>query len=167
MGLPSPFVPLLYHTLRDLSRGFLKKFRTFFIISATRHFSGLFLCPAVSLTAPWKVSLKEIKFNGYWSAIRLCFCCPQFFVLSPPRFPSLTPLLYHNLGDLSRGFSKFFLCYSHPIGQPYARSFTSSWHHYNTTSRSRLQDGIIHKIGRNNLCIFIILFSWQIAGTVV
>ena len=38
----------------------------------------------------------------------------------------LTPLLYHNLGDLSRGFSKFFLCYSHPIGQPYARSFTSS-----------------------------------------
>ena len=77
------------------------------------------------------------------------------------------PLLYHNLGDLSRGFSKFFLCYSHPIGQPYARSFTSSWHHYNTTPRSRIQDGIIHKIGKNNLCIFIAFFSWQIAGTVV
>ena len=86
---------------------------------------------------------------------------------SNPSLPLWTPLLYHNLGDLSRGFSKFFLCYSHPIGQPYARSFTSSWHHYNTTPRSRIQDGIIHKIGKNNLCIFIAFFSWQIAGTVV
>ena len=101
-------LPLLYHTLRGLSRGFLKKFRTFFIISATRHFSGLFLFPAMSLTAPWMASLKEIDFNGYWLSIRFCFCCPQCLGLSPPRFPSLTPLLYHILGDLSRGFYIFF-----------------------------------------------------------
>ena len=43
----------------------------------------------------------------------------------------------------------------------------SPWHHYNTTPRSRLQDGIMHNFGRNNLCIFIALFSWQIAGSVV
>ena len=30
VALPSPFVPLLYHTLRDLSRGFLHFLRTFF-----------------------------------------------------------------------------------------------------------------------------------------
>ena len=57
---------------------------------------------------------------------------PLLFLLSTvlgafaAEVPLLTPLLYHNLGDLSRGFSKFFLCYSHLIGQPYARSFTSS-----------------------------------------
>ena len=125
MGLPSPFVPLLYHNLGDLSRGFLKKFRTFFIISTTRHFSGLFPVPGHEPNRTLKGLSKRDKVQWLLVINPLLFLVSTVLGAFAAEVPLLTPLLYHNLGDLSRGFWYiFFRVYRNPYYPP--KRFVSS-----------------------------------------
>lgn len=106
-------VSLLYHTLKRLSRGFRKKFATFFLISDTRPLLRLVTRPiALSLPSP----RLELRRPQWWllaivsplsfSPLRACFHCSWWLSLS--RFPLLTffvryciahnPLLLQPLG---------------------------------------------------------------------
>ena len=102
----------LYHKWLSLSRGFLKKFRTFFIIQQTscRHWDCILSLLALSLphhsavrSALWRTYLV----NGSWfqSAV---FPFPPIHRGVSRCVPLLTHSLYHTLWGLSRGFFNFF-----------------------------------------------------------
>ena len=131
VALPSPFVPLLYHTLRGLSRGFLHFFSWLFPICVMVLRFLLTVKGTFPKLGTRSFLLTPLLYHNLGDLSRTFFKILNFFLevmgrLVPPNqelrwsrtilppFPSRLPrlslltslTLYHTLRSLSRGFSE-------------------------------------------------------------
>ena len=144
--------------------------------------SGLFSLSPL-LTILWLVSVPSREPNRTLKGLSkrdkvqwLLVINPLLFLLSTvlgafaAEVPLLTPLLYHIVWVLSRGFWYiFFRVYRNPYYPPkrFVSSSLSPWHHYNTTSRSKMQVVMFHKFGIFSMPFFSQFVNWLFVGAVV
>ena len=89
VALPSPFVPLLYHTLRGLSRGFLNFFQEIFLGKSTYRFGSLL---TLSSLHPYCITTWVISQGVFYIFLRTL---PAGFA-DPFGLPlPLTMIVYH------------------------------------------------------------------------
>ena len=141
------FVPLLYHTLSGLSRGFFNFFYSF----------GRWL--RRNWLKRW-ASFHTVTHGGH-----------QFPTsLVTHGFP-LDTLIVSQLGRFVKGFFTFFFRLPDFITTlallEASRLITSPWHYRLYHTCPQIAIGKIHKIGKNNYLLFVQLFAWQIAGGVL
>ena len=103
--------------------------------------------------------VRQVAFLLCWGAVIASPLCAfiiaqsswfvkNFFTKSyifPRRYLARTSSRWRNVGTFVRGH----------------RQSLSPWHQYIITSDHRLQDGILHKIGIYNLCVFVYSVYWQ------
>lgn len=99
----------------DLSRGFRKKFATFFLISATRQLLALFLCLDLESTLTTQPLCHIVGLLGFVFPLgrqsATVSVCHRPWLLSPPEVPLLTVIIIPHFAVFVKTFFSSFLTF--------------------------------------------------------